>query len=112
MKTGQRQLRVSRRVTASVLMHWQASAKNTIQREPDERGVDRSAVGTTLGLDALAERDCLVVLLADAVDEPEGRDEDLAGGEGPDDADADLPVETEGGDASAGVGFPARRAPR
>ena len=34
MKTGQRQVLVSRRTTASVLMHWQESAKKTISDSP------------------------------------------------------------------------------
>ncbi len=68
------------------------------QADGDHRRPHRPAIGAAVGLERLVQGHRVVLGLADAVDDAQGADEDLARGEGADQADADLPVEAQGGD--------------
>ena len=69
------------------------------EAEADEGGEDGGAVGATVFAEALAEGgEVFFVFGFDGVDDGHGADEDFTGGEGADEADADFPVVTEGGD--------------
>ena len=98
MNNGQRQPPDSRFTIATVLMHWQASTKNTISETPASGRHQRRAAGPGRPAQHLAQRLVGLVGVRDVEDHAQGADEHFASGERPEDAHADAPIEAERGD--------------
>src|SRR3954466_3446268 len=102
MKSGHFQPPVSRRTMARVLMHCMARTNQTRRLTatsgdqtglPSGRRASRLAfAGAAVFAHGVGEVGGFFAGVADAVDDAHGGDEDLAGGEGADEADAHLPV--------------------